>query len=589
MSGGPDLSDTSAVRALLCRELIGRDGALAAARGALADASRGSGGVLFVSGEAGVGKSRLVTELVSGARENGMQVLFGRAVQADVPVPFRPFSEALLSHFRSQGLPDLPELTPFRPALGRLLPEWRTAGEATHEPLVVLAEGVVRLLTAAAGPHGVLLVLEDIHWTDDETLSVLEYFADVLRTQPVLCVATLRPEGASRARRLVQGLQAARTATVVELDALPADELSRMTAACLDASDLPDEVVEFVRTWSDGLPFMVEEVLAGAVDAGALTFDGERWAFDTDAAPSLPVSFVDNVHGRLRGLGPDAARVLRFAAVLGRRFEWSLLPAAVALSELEVLAALRAGVDAQLLVVEAGGEFNFRHALTRDAVLSDLLHAELALVSRTLLDVVEAAHPGLPGYWCEAAAGLAERSGQQRARGQAAPRAGTAFAGGGRAGLGRATPRPRPRADRPTPPRRPTSTRSPSRCWPSPGRPRRRSWSAHGWPTSSGRSTPRRCDVPTRTWPLREQPSPRASGRRPRSTWRRARDCAAEAADERPDRTCRHRRGPRGSRPGSADGGPATGRTRPRDGRVARRPRARLRGVGGGRPVLEDQ
>lgn len=158
-----------------------------------------------MTGEAGVGKSRLVSELASEARESGSQVLFGRAVQAEIPVPFRPFSEALLSHFRSQGPPDLPALAPFRPALGRLLPEWRTPGETTHEPLVVLAEGVVRLLTAVAGQDATLLVLENLHWADQETLSVVEYFADVLPSQPVLCLATLRPEDGSiiKVRRAV--------------------------------------------------------------------------------------------------------------------------------------------------------------------------------------------------------------------------------------------------------------------------------------------------------------------------------------------------------------------------------------------------
>lgn len=367
-----------------------------------------------MSGEAGVGKSRLVGELLTTARRSGRQVLFGRAVQADVPAPFRPFSEALLSHFRSQGLPDLPELAPYRPALGRLLPEWRTPGEATHEPLVVLAEGLVRLLTVVAGESAALLVLEDIHWADQETLSVLEYFADVLRSQPVLCVATLRPEEASDARRLVQGLRGSRTAVVLELDPLPPDEVGRMTAACLDAPDVPEAVVEFVRTWSDGLPFMVEEVLAGAVGAGALTWDGERWSFEPRSGPSPPASFMDDVHHRLDHLGSDAARVLRCAAVLGRGFDWSLLPGAVELSDLQVVAALRAGVEAQLLVAEPGAEFRFRHALTRDAVLGDLLPAELALVARTLLDVVESAHSGLPGPWCEVAAGLAERAHQHQ-------------------------------------------------------------------------------------------------------------------------------------------------------------------------------
>jgi DNA-binding CsgD family transcriptional regulator/tetratricopeptide (TPR) repeat protein len=400
------------VRGLLCRELIGRDQVLDAALTALAAAERGAGGVVFVSGEAGVGKSRLVGEMVAAARESSMPVLFGRAVQADVPVPFRPFSEALLSHFRNQGLPDLPELLPFRPALGQLLPEWRTPGEATHEPLVVLAEGVVRLLTAVAGKSAALLVLEDLHWADPETLAVLEYFADVLRTQSVVCVATVRSQEASPALRLAQGLTAARTATVLEIDPLASDELGRMTAACLGSDDVPRGVVDYVRTWSDGLPFMVEEVLAGALGAGALAWDGEQWLFDTGAGPSLPVSFVDSVRGRLRGLGPEAAQVLRVAAVLGRRFDWTLLPAAAAVPDLEVMAALRGGVDAQLLVAEPGAKFRFRHALTRDAVLDDLLPAERTLVSRAVLDAVESAHPGLPGPWCEAAASLAERSGQ---------------------------------------------------------------------------------------------------------------------------------------------------------------------------------
>lgn len=401
------------MRKVLCGELIGRDEVLAAARAALADAGRAAGGVLFVSGEAGVGKSRLVSEVIATAREDGMHVLFGRAVQAETPVPFRAFSEALLTHFRSRDLPDRPGLAPFRPALGRLLPEWRIAGESTHEPMVVLAEGVVRLLTAVADRTAVVLVLEDLHWADEETLLVLEYLADALRTQPVLCVATVRTEETGPARRLVHGLLAARTATALELRGLALDELRRMTAACLDVDQVPEDVVEYVRTWSDGLPFLVEEVLAGAVGAGALAWNGERWSFDPEAAPCLPESFVDNVHGRLHALGPENAHVLRVAAVLGRGFDWTLLHRAAGVTEIEVMTALRAGVAAQLLVVEPAARFRFRHALTRDAVLDDLLPTERALLSHAVLDTVEAAHEGLPGAWCELAAGLAERSGDQ--------------------------------------------------------------------------------------------------------------------------------------------------------------------------------
>ena len=197
------------------------------------------------------------------------------------------------------------------------------------------------------------------------------------------------------------------------------------------------------------------------------------------------MSFVDSVRGRLRGLGAEPARVLQVAAVLGRRFDWTLLPAAAQVSDLDVMAALRAGVDAQLLVAEPGAQFRFRHALTRDAVLDDLLPAERGLVSRAVLDAVEAAHPALPGQWCEVAAGLAERSGQHERAAALLLELRAPVAGGGCAGLCRADPRPGQDGDVAMRPSRPTSTRSPRRSWRWRGRPTRRSSSARAWPTSS--------------------------------------------------------------------------------------------------------
>jgi hypothetical protein len=101
------------------------------------------------------------------------------------------------------------------------------------------------------------------------------------------------------------------------------------------------------------------------------------------------------------------------ASVLGRQFDWRLLPAMTGLDELAVLDALRGGVDAQLLVTEpsAASAFRFRHALTRSAVVRRLLPAERELLSHRTLDVIERAHPGLPGEWCDLAARLAEDAG----------------------------------------------------------------------------------------------------------------------------------------------------------------------------------
>ena len=95
-----------------------------------------------------------------------------------MPTPFRPFAEALASAGRAGRLPASAELDPFRPALGRLVPKWRRPqGAAGEESLVFLGEAVLRLLRVLLRP-GCLLVLEDLHWADRETLALLEYLAD---------------------------------------------------------------------------------------------------------------------------------------------------------------------------------------------------------------------------------------------------------------------------------------------------------------------------------------------------------------------------------------------------------------------------
>lgn len=108
------------MRGVLCRELVGRDDDLDQARVILGQARSGAGALACVLGEAGVGKSRLAREAVALARVQGLHVLFGRAVRAETPVPFRPLAEALLSHFRHHGPPAAAELAPFRAVLGRL-------------------------------------------------------------------------------------------------------------------------------------------------------------------------------------------------------------------------------------------------------------------------------------------------------------------------------------------------------------------------------------------------------------------------------------------------------------------------------------
>lgn len=394
---------------VLSAVMVGRERELRAVLDWLDDVRGGHGGAVFVAGEAGIGKSRLAREAIAAARSDGLVVLQGRAVEASSPAPYRPLAEALCSGVRSHGLPEAPTLAPFRGVLGRLIPEWRAEQHGRgDESLVDLGEAVLRFLRVISGDRGCLVVLEDLHWADPETLAVVEYLADNLVAEPVLCMATLRNEDRTPALTLVQHLGSRRIGSVLELSRLDATRVEQMVASCLDVTDPPSEIVALASV-AEGVPFLIEEVLAATVASGALVPDRGSWQLSTSVEPVVPLTFADSVRRRLGPLDTSVRGVLSAAAVMGRRFDWTLLPAITGSSEESVLRALRTAVEAQLVTAE-GGEFRFRHALTRDVVLQELLSPEQSALSRRALDVIESRWPDLPEPWCDIAADLAVRA-----------------------------------------------------------------------------------------------------------------------------------------------------------------------------------
>jgi len=396
---------------VLCPVLVGRDAEVRHVEAALAAARAGHGGTVLITGEPGVGKSRLVREAARVAEALGFVVMTGRAVAGGAPTPFRPIAEALASAGRTGRLPDSPELDPFRSTLGRLVPEWRqpdrTAGD---DSLVFLAEAVLRLLRAMSGGAGCLLVLEDLHWTDRETLALLEYLADNCAAERLLCVGTLRDEEDSAAAGLAGVLEARGSAVVLALGRLDPAATDRMALACLGASQLPEVVHALVADRAEGLPFLVEEVLAGLIGDGSLAERDGQWHVFGLAAAEVPGSFADAVRRRLDGLAASSRQVIDAAAVLGRRFDWRILGPVTGLPDVAVAAALRQAVGLQVIAADRDG-FRFRHALTHDAVRAGLLPPERALLAGQALAALEAVHPGVPGAWCVFAAELAEVSG----------------------------------------------------------------------------------------------------------------------------------------------------------------------------------
>jgi DNA-binding CsgD family transcriptional regulator/tetratricopeptide (TPR) repeat protein len=356
-----------------CPYLVGRESELASLRERLAAAAQGRGCLMLISGEPGLGKSRLLRELVDRTSAGEATVLTGRAVPSAQEVAYRPLTEALAGALRGRRMPTDASLAPWLPALRVMLPALlvddglRAAEAGPH----VCGEALLQLLRALPGDAPtVLLLLEDLHWGDPDTLGVVEYLADNLATEPVLCVATLRSEPNTAAWDLVRRVDQRHPGSHLSLRRLPDEAVAEMVAACLPAAD--PELVTRVRATADGVPLLVEEMLA---------------------TPGLPVSVEEAVRTRVSHLEEDDRAVLYAAALLGRDVDWELLAPVSGQPETRVTVALERMVAAMLISVDGPG-FRFHHALTREAVLASLLPPRRALLARAALAALDAIRPG---------------------------------------------------------------------------------------------------------------------------------------------------------------------------------------------------
>ena len=280
---------------------------------------------------------------------------------------------------------------------------------ADPSPLAV-AEALLRFLAVAARDGGAVVVLEDLHWAERETLTVARYLLDNADDHGALCLLSLRPEP-GEALTTVRRLADTRAATVLELGPLADVEVDDLVLACLGTDAAPGALLDFVRAHADGVPFVVEELLAGlARTGGLLRVDGGWHLVGHRMRTTVPATVAESVDRRLATLHPRTQQVLRAAALLGTQIDTSLLGRISGLDDETVLAALREAGYAQL-IDSSGAEVRFRHALTRDRVASLLLPPErIALAGRAAAAVREA-QPDLPGPSCELVASLAEQAG----------------------------------------------------------------------------------------------------------------------------------------------------------------------------------
>jgi tetratricopeptide (TPR) repeat protein len=339
---------------------------LEAARGRVAD---GEPAVVLVGGEAGVGKTRLIAELMGRCATDGTRVLSGGCMPVgDGDLPYAPIVEILRSLVREVGPgavrefigPSWPELARVVPALG----ESDHAGQTEQAAQARLFELLLGLLGRLSEQTQLVLVVEDLHWADRSTRDLLVFLVRNLRQERLPLVISYRNDepGQQQLGPYLAELDRVGRVERIELSRLDQVQTGAQLAGILEAAPTAD-LLEAVFARSEGNPYFTEELLA-VVRAGS----GE-----------LPATLRDLLRGRAQRLPDHARQVLTVVAVAGRRVPHRLLVAVAGLDDQQLVEALRAAVANQLLVTESGEDgYRFRHALLREVIEADLLPGERA-------------------------------------------------------------------------------------------------------------------------------------------------------------------------------------------------------------------
>jgi DNA-binding NarL/FixJ family response regulator len=359
--------------------MVGRDGELGRLLNLLDDAEAGRSVVALVSGDAGVGKTRLVGEVTRLAAGRGFTVLSGHCAELGDSVPYLPLADALRGAAQSTGVRDA---LSSRPALGRLLPEGGEGPIADSDRSGLARQqmfgGVLGLLTELAAAAPVLLVLEDLHWADASTRDLVTFLSRMLHRERVALVGSYRTDDLHRRhpmRPVVAELL--RLPSVIAVDLAPLDPSAlaeHLTAAApvrIDATELNDIV-----TRAEGNAYYAEELLAASISS------------DPGQHSMLPAGLAALLLSRVEQLSDTTQQVLRAAAVAGRKADDELVRAASGLEAAEYEGAVREAVTHQLLVPDGTEGYVFRHALLREAVYADLLPGERTRLHATMCSLL---------------------------------------------------------------------------------------------------------------------------------------------------------------------------------------------------------
>jgi class 3 adenylate cyclase len=366
--------------------------------GRLNAARDGTGGLVLIAGEPGIGKTRLAAEVC--AQFDQLLVLAGGCHDGDV-VPYAPFAEAITDWARRTPVVDV------RAALGddaavvaRLAPAVREMVPDAGEPLPVSPDAETARLHDAVGQavarltqtSPVALIVEDLHWADDATVGMLRALSRLAARNRLTVIGTYRETDLDRRHPFAHALpllQREVEPTRISLDGLGADDVQALLER-LSGNEVPEAFAALLATETDGNPFFLRETLLHLVDDGWLRFVDGAWVADSTRELSIPAGVRDVVGRRLSRLSREANRLLGAGALFEVSFPLAIAAAVTDLGEDESLDAIDEALEARIVApTDEFDRYVFTHALFRHTLVEELNPSRQVRMHRAIAEAIE--------------------------------------------------------------------------------------------------------------------------------------------------------------------------------------------------------
>ena len=371
--------------------LVDREQEIKILRARLDAALRSEGGLVLITGEAGIGKTRLAYELRSYAKLRGAQCLMGSGYEREGAVPYQPWSNIIKEYFRwAPPLLLFKAVGAFAPELAKLVPELgeklgtipSSAPAPSAQQHVRLFEAVTQFFVNISKEVPLVLFLDDLQWFDDASMELLHHMARAITTERLLVVGAYRDLELDEQRslsRTVTEINRERLFHAIPLKRLAFDHVLQMIRQTF-GEKVPSELPDLVYDKTEGNPFFVEEVLRSLVEEGAVYPVEKGWGVKDLSQVHVPRGIKEVLGKKLERLDEECSHVLSAAAVIGREFSFPVLREVTGLGENELIDIIDKCLQARLVVDRhITGEEVYAFA---DTQLRDVLYEDISPVRR---------------------------------------------------------------------------------------------------------------------------------------------------------------------------------------------------------------